>query len=136
MLFFSSLKSFYQRSFQGKPDYSTDTGIRLSDPEYRNKKITELEQEFHDLMTSWPPNVSRLSQIVSELGRLWNTKLRDEEEKKPLVEGDGLKDMSQLQMAVDAIIREGKQKMGSARNKEEINSAFVESVNKMICLLE
>ena len=134
MLFFNSLKTFYQRSFQGRSDHSADTGIRLSDPEHRDKKIAELEREFHDLMASWPPNVSRLSQIVSELGRLWNTKLHDEEE--PLVEGDGLKDMAQLQMAVGEIIREGKQKMGSARNKEEINTAFAESVNKMICLFE
>jgi len=136
MLFFSSLKAFYQRSFQGGSDYSTDAGIRLSDPEHRDKKIAELEQEFRDLMASSPPNVSRLSQIVSELGKLWNTKLRDEEEKEPLVEGDGLKDIAQLQMAVDEIIREGKRKMGSARNKEEINTAFVESVSKMICLFE
>jgi len=135
MLFFSSLKTFYQRSFQGRSDYSTGTGIRLSDPEHRDEKIAELEQEFHDLMASWPPNVSRLSQIVSELGKLWNTKLRDEE-KEPLVEGDGLKDMAQLQMAVGEIIREGKQKMGRAHNKEEINTAFAESVNKMICLFE
>ena len=135
MLFLNSLKVFYQRSFQRRSDYSTDTGIKWSDPEHRDEKIAELEQEFHDLMASWPPNVSRLSQIVSELGKLWNTKLRDEEE-EPLVEGDGLKDMAQLQMAVGEIIREGKQKMGSAHNKEEINSAFVESVNKMICLLE
>jgi hypothetical protein len=135
MLFLNSLKVFYQRSFQRRSDYSNDAGIRLSDPEHRDKKIAELEQEFHDLMASWPPNVSRLSQIVSELGKLWNTKLRDEE-KEPLVEGDGLKDMAQLQMAVDEIIREGKKKMGSAQNKEEINTAFVESVNKMICLFE
>lgn len=135
MLFLNSLKVFYQRSFQRRSDYSTDTRIKWSDPEHRDEKIAELEQEFHDLMASWPPNVSRLSQIVSELGKLWNTKLRDEEE-EPLVEGDGLKDMAQLQMAVGEIIREGKQKMGSAHNKEEINSAFVESVNKMICLLE
>ena len=135
MLFLNSLKVFYQRSFQRRSDYSTDTRIKWSDPEHRDEKIAELEQEFHDLMASWPPNVSRLSQIVSELGKLWNTKLRDEE-KEPLVEGDGLKDMAQLQMAVGEIIREGKQKMGSAHNKEEINSAFVESVNKMICLLE
>jgi len=135
MLFLNSLKVFYQRSFQRRSDYSTDTGIKWSDPEHRDEKIAELEQEFHDLMASWPPNVSRLSQIVSELGKLWNTKLRDEEE-EPLVEGDGLKDMAQLQMAVGEIIREGKKKMGSAHNKEEINSAFVESVNKMICLLE
>jgi hypothetical protein len=135
MLFFSSLKAIYQRSFQGGSDYSTDTGVSLSNPEYRDMKIAELEQEFHDLMTSWPPNVSRLSQIVSELGRLWNTKLR-EEEREPLVEGDGLKDMAQLQMAVGEIIREGKQKMGSARNRDEINTAFAESVNKMLCLFE
>jgi len=135
MLFLNSLKVFYQRSFQRRSDYSTDTRIKWSDPEHRDEKIAELEQEFHDLMASWPPNVSRLSQIVSELGKLWNTKLRDEEE-EPLVEGDGLKDMAQLQMAVGEIIREGKKKMGSAHNKEEINSAFVESVNKMICLLE
>ena len=135
MLFFSSLKTFYQRSFQRRSDYSTDAGIRWSDPEYRDKKIAELEQEFHDLMALWPPNVSRLSQIVSELGKLWNTKLRDEE-KEPLVEGDGLKDITQLQMAVNEIVREGKKKMGGAQNKEEINTAFVESVNKMLCLFE
>jgi len=135
MLFFSSLKAFYQRSFQGGSDYSADAGIILSDPGHRDKKIAELEQEFHDLMTSWPPNVSRLSQIVSELGRLWNTKLRDEE-KEPLVEGDGPKDITQLQVAVNEIVREGKKKMGRAHNKEEINSAFVESVNKMLCLFE
>ena len=135
MLFFSSLKAFYQRSFQGRSDYSTDTGIRLSDPEHRDKKIAELEQEFHDLMASWPPNVSRLSQIVSELGKLWNTKLRDEE-KEPLVEGDGLKDITQLQMAVNEIVREGKKKMGNARSKKEIQTAFEDSLNKMICLFE
>lgn len=135
MLFFNSLKVFYQRSFQGRSDYSTDTGIRLSDPEHRDEKIAELEQEFHGLMASCPPNVSRLSQIVSELGKLWNTKLRDEE-KEPLVEGDGPGDIVQLQMTVHEIVREGKKKMGNARNKEEIHTVFVESVNKMICLFE
>lgn len=135
MLFLNSLKTIYKKSLRRRSDYSTDTGIRWSDPEHRDKKIAELEQEFHDLMASCPPNVSRLSQIVSDLGKLWNTKLRDEE-KEPLVEGDGLKDIAQLQMAVNEIVREGKKKMGSAQNKEEINTAFVESVNKMICLFE
>jgi len=135
MLFLNSLKTIYKKSFKRRPDYSTDTGTEWSDPEHRDKKIAELEQEFHDLMVSSPPNVSRLSQIISELGRLWNTKLRDEQ-KEPLAEGDEPKDMAQLQKVVGEIVREGKKKMGNAQSKEEIHATFIESINKMICLLE
>jgi len=86
-------------------------------------------------MASGPPNVSRLSQIVSELGRLWNAKLRDEQ-KEPLADGDEPKGMAQLQKAVDEIVREGKRKMGKAQGEEEIRAAFTDSLNKMISLFD
>lgn len=130
MLFPSFLKTFYQRSLKRRPNYSSDT-----DAEQHDKKIAELEREFHDLMASGPPNVSRLSQIVSELGRLWNAKLREEQE-APLAGGDEPKGMAQLQKAVDEIVREGKMKMGKARGEEEIRAAFTDSLNKMISLFD
>lgn len=135
MLFLSFLKTFYKRSPKRKADCSADTDARRSDLEHYDKKIAELEQEFHDLMASGPPNVSRLSQIVSELGRLWNAKLRDEQ-KVPLADGDKPKDMAQLQKAVNEIVREGKKKMGKARGEEEIRAAFTDSLNKMISLFD
>lgn len=135
MLSLSFLKTFYKKSLRRSPNCLSDTDTRQSDLEYHDKKIAELEQEFHDLMASGPPNVSRLSQIVSELGRLWNAKLRDEQ-KEPLADGDEPKDMAQLQKAVDEIVREGKRKMGKAQGEGEVRAAFTDSLNKMISLFD
>ena len=101
---------------------------------YYDKKIAKLEQEYQNLIDSSPCNMARLAQIISELGKLWNAKLRDEVDKE-LAKRDGAKDIWQLQEAVNEIMREGKKKMTKAQSKEEIRAAFTEGMDKMICLM-
>ncbi len=135
MSFLNSLKILYARSLKRRPEEASDNGAGWFDLAYRNAKITQLEQEFHNLMASSPTNVARLSQIVSELGRQWNAKLRDEQE-EPRFNGDEPKDITQLQESVSEIVRDGMKKMGDAGSKSEIRIAFADSLNKMICLFE
>ena len=54
--------------------------FKRDETQHRDKRIAKLEQEYAKLMTSKTPNVARLADIVSELGRLWNAKVRDEED--------------------------------------------------------
>ena len=96
-----------------------------------DQKIAELENEFYSLMTVSPPDVSRSSAIVSELGRLWNAKLRDEEPR-----GDMVTDWGWIQEAVAEVVASGRRKMGQARSRHELQQTFVQSIRQMIFLLE
>ena len=99
------------------------------------RKIAKLEQEYKTLMRSSPGSTARLAEIVSELGKLWNAKLHDEDSEE-LVNQNGAKAIWQLQMAVNLVVREGKEKMAKSRSETEIHAAFSEGIRKMIHLMD
>ena len=127
-------KTFFEKSFKKRLNCSSDARIKQSYLEPHDCKIAELEQEFQDLMTAWPRDVARSCEIISELGRLWNAKLRNEP-KDELVERGRAKDLVQLQKVINEIVCEGKEKMANAQSQEEIHAAFIEGVDKIIYML-
>lgn len=127
-------KTFFGRSFDGRLNRSSNNGIKQSHIGHHDRKIAELEQEFQALTTARPRDIARSCEIISELGRLWNTKLCNEP-KDESVERGRAKDLVQLQKAVSEIICEGKEKMASAQSQDEIHAAFIEGVDKIIYML-
>ncbi|MFC2013476.1 hypothetical protein ACFLU8_01110 [Chloroflexota bacterium] len=85
-------------------------------------------------MTVQPWNVARLSEIITELGRLWNVKMSDGHDEE-LVKRDGARGIEQLQKAVNMVMSEGKRKMVKAKSKNDIHKAFVESLDKGRCMM-
>lgn len=108
-------------------NHLADSGTRRQKIRSRDKKIAELEREYRDLMAARPPNMARLAEIISELGRLWNAKVRGEQNEE-LAGIDRAKDMGQLQKAVSKILREATKKMAEAQSKQEIHTALIEGM--------
>jgi hypothetical protein len=107
---------------------------------YLDGKIAELEQEYQVLSASWPTDVARSCEIVSELGRLWNAKLRYEpgtDDLEDEMAGDSpVNDVPQIQTEISEIVREGRAKMASARSQGELRAVFEESMLKIIGTLD
>ena len=134
--YFKLSKTFYERWLKNRLNHSANSDISRYGIQRRDKKIAKIEQEYRDLMTAWPRNVARLSEIISELGKLWNAKVRDDEQNGGLAERDGAQDMEQLQKAVNMIMCKGKKKMAKAQSQEEIHKVFIEGLDKVRCLMD
>ena len=81
-------------------------------------------------MAAQPRNLSRLSEIISGLGKLWNAKIRDEQDGK-LTETDEAQNIEQIQKSASKIMLEGKKRMTKAQSKEEVYEVFIESLDKV-----
>ena len=127
-------KTFYERWLKSELNHLADSDRKQYVMQCRDKEIAKLEQEYQDLMEVWPRDVARLAKIISALGRLWNEKLRDEQN-EALIGRDGMQDIKQLQKAVSRIVSEGKEEMAKAQSKEEIHKAFIEGLDKVRCLM-
>ena len=121
-------KTSYKRWVVNRLNHPANSGIRQYYIRRRDKKIAKLEQEYRDLMTAQPRNVARLSQLITDLGRLWNAKVRDEQNE---VQGIG-----HLQKAADETMREGVERMAKARSKEEVNRTFIKYMDKVRHLMD
>jgi hypothetical protein len=129
-----SLKTFYHRSLEKIADMPPGKGGAPADPALLEQRIAQLEDEFQQAMTSSPPNVSRSSSILSELGKLWNAKLKDEEEH---FAGQGNPaDWNGLGESVALVVSVAMQKMSRARDRDELRQVFSQGVREMIRLLE
>ena len=124
-----------KKLLSGKLAVLANNGIRRHNIHRYDKKIAKLEQEYRDLLSSPSYDVSRLAMILSEMGKLWNAKLREEED-KPSINGDGAGDIWQIEELVREIVSEGRDKMGKARSEGEIHSAFKEGIYKKKCLFD
>jgi len=97
--------------------------------EFYNKRIAELEREYADLVQK-PYQAGRLSEIISELGRIWNERFQYEDVES-VINGNGAKNLQQVQNEVSAIVSEAKQKIEKAKNLENKHIAYLENLLKL-----
>ena len=116
------------------PKRLTKSEIRRHPTYHYIGEIEKLNQEYGDLIVK-PYNVARLSEIISELGKLWNGKLQYEEDNQ-LIEGNGRKSLWQVQESVHAIMYETSQKIDKTKRKEGKHKAFVEGLYRIRSILD
>ncbi len=121
---------------------------RYSLPMY-NRRITRLEKQYDDLINE-PYKAKKLSEIVSELGKLWNEKLKYEgsedddcetsncktEECETKGRVDGAKNLQQVQEEVYKIVKDAGDKITSAKTRDKKQQAFKEGLKKMAAVLD
>ena len=93
-----------------------------------NRQIKRLQQEYAYHIGK-PYSAARLSEIISELSRLWNDKLRYEEDHS--AEPNGLKSLGEVQKSVLEIVCEAETKIGKASGRKEKHKAFIEGLVKI-----
>ena len=109
---------------------------KLIDSEFRhyyaelcNKRIAELEKEYADLIQK-PYQAGRLTEIISELGNMWNKRLRYEDIES-VANGNGSKNIWQVQNEVSDIVQEAKQQITVSKESDDKLAVFVESLEKL-----
>ena len=94
-----------------------------------NKRIAELEKEYADLIQK-PYQAGRLAEIISELGNMWNKRLRYEDIESG-ANGNGSKNIWQVQNEVSDIVQEAKEQITVSKESDDKLAVFVESLEKL-----
>ena len=97
--------------------------------EFYNKKIEELEKEYADLIQK-PYQAGRLSEIISDLGKMWNERLRYEDVESA-INGNGAKNLQQVQEDVSDIVQEVKQQIATSKDSDDKLIVFEEGLLKL-----
>ena len=116
----------FRRLFKYESTKLTDSQFKHYYIEFCNKRIAELEREYADLIQK-PYQAGRLSEIISELGSMWNEKLQyeDIESEENL---NGAKSLWQVQNEVSDIVHEAKQKIAIAKESEDKLTVYIEGL--------
>ena len=107
----------FRNIFNRESTKLTDTESKHYYIEFYNKRIVELEREYKELIQK-PYQAGRLSEIISELGRMWNERLRYEDVEST-VNGDGAKNLQQVQKDISDIVQETKQQIAISQESDE-----------------
>lgn len=118
-----------RRLFKYEPAELIDSEFRHQYIELCNKRIAELEKEYADLIQK-PYQAGRLAEIISELGNMWNKKLRYEDIEN-VTNGNGSKNIWQVQNEVSDIVQEAKQQITVSKESDDKLAVFVESLEKL-----
>jgi len=102
--------------------------------EFYDKRIEELEREYKDLIQK-PYQAGRLSEIISELGRMWNDRLRYEDVRS-VINGNAAKNLRQVQKDVGDIVQEVKQQIAISRESDEKFTVFIDGLLKLRHVLD
>jgi len=94
-----------------------------------NKRIAELEREYAELMQK-PYQAGRLSEIISELGSMWNERLKYEDIESA-ANANGAKSLRQVQNDVSDIVQEVKQKITISKESDDKFIVFIEGLLKL-----
>ena len=97
--------------------------------EFYNKKIGELEKEYKELIQK-PYQAGRLSEIISELGNIWNETLRYEDVESTIT-GNGAKNLQQVHEDVSDIVQEVKQQIATSKESDDKLIYFEEGLLKL-----
>ena len=119
----------FRRLFKYKSTKLTDSEFRHYYIEFCNKKIAELEREYADLIQK-PYEAGRLSEIISELGSIWNERLRYEDIERT-INGNGAKNLWQVQNEVSDIVHEVKQQIAISKESDDKFIVFEEGLLKL-----
>ena len=123
-----------KRILRRESTHLTESEIRYYYINLCNRRIAELQGQYADIITK-PHKAHRLSEIISELGRLWNEKMRYEE-KERLTYVNGAKSLWQVQNEVSEIICEAKQKIAEANKQEDKFNVFMEGLLRLRYVLD
>jgi len=119
----------FRRLFNNESAKLTDSEFTHYYIESCKEKITELEREYAELIEK-PYQAGRLAEIISELGSIWNERLRyediDNEEN-----GDGAKNLWQVQNEVSTIVQDAKQQIAISKESDDKLIIFEESLKKL-----
>jgi len=110
--YFRRSRTSFEKWFSSIPNLAAGDKSLPHDINHGTREVAEPEQRYHDLLV-------RLQRNHSGTPR---------ERERP-------KNGQQLQETVDDIVRQGKQKMASAHNKEEILLEFIDGLYKIKSLL-
>ena len=119
----------FRRLFKHRSTKLTDSEFRHYYIEFCNKRIAELEREYADLIQK-PYEAGRLSEIISELGSIWNERLRYEDIERT-VNGNGAKNLWQVQNEVSDIVQEAKQQIAISKESDDKFIVFEEGLLKL-----
>ena len=111
----------------------TDAEFKDNSVELCNKKIEELEKEYKELIQK-PYQAGRLSEIISELGRLWNEKLKYESAESA-AGGNGHKKIWQVQKDIGKVVQEVKQQIAISEESDEKLNFFIDGLLRLRYLL-
>ena len=124
----------FQKVLRHSSTKLTDSESQQYSVDFCNQRITELESEYADL-TKQPYQAGRLSEIISELGRMWNERLRYEDT-DDAADRDGAKDLWQVQNDVSNIVQESKQRIAKAKEPDDRFVIFIEGLLKLRYVLD
>ena len=119
----------FRRLFKYESTKLTDSEFRHDYIEFCNKRIAELEREYADLIQK-PYEAGRLSEIISELGSIWNERLRYEDIERT-INGNGAKNLWQVQNEVSDIVHEVKQQIAISKESDDKFIVFEEGLLKL-----
>ena len=119
----------FRRLFNHESTKLTDSEFKHYYIESCKKRITELEREYADLIEK-PYQAGRLSEIISELGSIWNERLRYEDIDSA-VNGNGAKNLWQVQNEVGDIVHEVKQQIAISKDSDDKLIVFEEGLLKL-----
>ena len=123
-----------KRVFHRKPSDILESLSRHYYIPLYNRRITKLERQYNDLLNE-PYKAGKLSGIISNLGKLWNEKLKYED--CEIVDRvNGAKSLHQVQEEVYTILRDTGQKITSAENGSRKQQVFTEGLKKMATVLD
>ena len=121
----------FRRLFQHGPTKLTINGFRRY---YINKRIVDLEREYADLIKK-PYQAGRLSEIISELGSVWNERMRYEDIDSA-ANINGAKSLWQVQNDVSNIVQQAKQEIARAQRYDDKFIIFIEGLLKLSYVLD
>ena len=119
----------FRRLFNNESTKETDSEFKRDYIEFCKKRITELEREYAELIEK-PYQAGRLTEIISELGSIWNERLRYEDIDSE-VDGNGAKNLWQVQNDVGDIVREVRQQIAISKDSDDRLIVFEESLKKL-----
>jgi len=123
------LRSLFRGLFRHRSAKLSDSEFRNYYIEFCNKKIAKLERKYVELIQK-PYQAGRLSEIISELGRMWNERLRYEDIES-VVNVNGAKSLWQVQKEVSDIVHEAKQKITISKESEDKLVVYLDGLLKL-----
>ena len=112
----------------------SDTELRNNYIEFYNKRIEELEKEYKELIQK-PYQAGRLSEIISELGKMWNERLRYEDVEGE-INGNGAKNLQQVRKDVSDIVQGVKDRLAMSKELDDKIAVLMKGLEKLSVVLD
>ena len=128
------MKGPFRRFFNNDSAKLSDSEFKYRYVEFCKKRITELEKEYAELIEQ-PYQAGRLSEIISELGNIWNERLQYEDV-DIAASTNGAKSLWQVQNDVSSIVQEAKKQIAETKETDNRSIIFAEALVKLRHVLD